>query len=355
MGFSCGFLGLPNVGKSTIFNALSAAGAAVENYPFCTTQAQIGTVSVPDSALDQLADLFPEKEKVNTKLEFIDIAGLVEGAHQGEGLGNQFLSDIRGVDALLHVVRCFEDPDVAAAQGGVDPRGDVGVIQTELMLKDLETVEKRLDKADPNDPLQPLFLKLKRELESGTPLRQVDLTQQEKQELKGISPLTLKPVLYVANVSEDSSPECPREVEKIAQENQAPYLKIHGEIEAEVAELVEEEEQSQAYLEAWGVEESSLSRMIKAGYRLLNLVTYYTIEGPEVRAWTISCGSTALDAAGQIHSDFADHFVHCKVIEVDDLISAGSIKKAQEQGLLRRKGEDYEVQDGDVLRIVSAA
>ncbi len=355
MGFSCGFLGLPNVGKSTLFNALSAAGAEVEGYPFCTTEAQVGTVKVPDEQLEGLAELFPEKEKINTEIEFYDLAGLVEGAHHGEGLGNKFLSEIRGVDALIHVVRCFENSDVPFGEATRDPIQNLETIKSELLLKDLETVENRLDSLEQEEEqLKDLYEKLKEDLEEGVPIRDHDLSPRENRDLKSISPLTGKPLLYVVNVSEDSPRECIEDVKKRASEDEAEVMEINAEIEAEVRELGLNKDEREEYLEEWGLEETALDRLIRAGYDLLNLVTFYTTDGPEVRAWTVPEGSTALEAAGKIHSDFAESFIYAEVVSIDELLSHGDMKGARQDGILNRRGEDYEIQDGDVVHFVSS-
>ena len=355
MGFSCGFLGLPNVGKSTLFNALSAAGAKVEGYPFCTTEAQIGTVSVPDEKLDELARLVPEKEKIYTKIEFYDLAGLVKGAHQGEGLGNQFLSEIRGVDALVHVVRCFKNPDVPSEEEASNPANKIETIKSELLLKDLETVEKRLSGLERGeDQLKEMYEELRDDLEAGIPIRDHEFTPYEREELKSISPLTGKPVLYVANISEDSSEDCIKTVKTHAREDETASLTINGEIEAEVQELDLSNEEQTEYLQEWGLEESALDRLVRTGYDLLNLVTFYTTDGPEVRAWTIPEGSTALDAAGKVHSDFADSFIFAEVVHVDQLLDRGDMKGAKEDGLIKRRGDDYQIEDGDVIHFVSS-
>ncbi len=367
MGFSCGLVGLPNAGKSTLFNALTAAGAKVASFPFSTIDAQHGIVPVPDPRLDALYELFTRqgesKRKVPTTLEFIDIAGLVRGAHKGEGLGNQFLAEIRNVDAIVHVVRCFRDPDIMHPEGDIDPRRDIELVETELLLKDLETFEKRVGELEAKrrvgdksvEAELEFFQKLFEAVGSGVPIRKLKLTEDERRQLRGINPLTLKPVLYVANVGDpQSDAECARAVEEIAREREGMAVVIAAKLEMEVLEVAETPEERALYLKEWGIEESGLSKVVRAGYELLDLVTFYTIDGPEVRAWTVPRGTPARKAAGKIHSDFEKRFIQAEVASVDDVRAQGSWGKLRELGKLRRVGEDYEVQDGDVIHFVIA-
>lgn len=363
MGFSCGLVGFPNAGKSTLFNALTEAGAKVAAFPFSTIDPQKGIVPVPDERLERLAAQFPDKRKVPTTLEFIDIAGLVKGAHKGEGLGNQFLAEIRPVDAIVHVVRCFSDPDVVHPEGSLDPKRDIELVETELLLKDLETFEKRLKELESKRRLGDkgvekeleLFRRLTEAVGGGTPLRQLKLTDDELAMLRGISPLTLKPVLYVANVGEpDRDAEYARMVEQMAQERGGVSVTIAAKLEMEVLEIAETPEERAVYLKEWGIEESGLSKLIRAGYALLGLVTFYTIDGPEVRAWTVAKGTPARKAAGKIHSDFELRFIQAEVASLDDVLAHGSWGKLRERGKLHRVGEDYAVRDGDVIHFVIA-
>ena len=363
MGFSCGLVGFPNAGKSTLFNALTAAGAKVAAFPFSTIDPQKGVVPVPDERLDRLAEIFPDKRKVPTTLEFIDIAGLVKGAHKGEGLGNQFLAEIRNVDAIVHVVRCFRDPDVPHPEGDVDPKRDIELVETELLLKDLETFERRLKELESKRRLGDkgvekeleLFRRLTEAVGAGTPLRSLKLAADERRALRGISPLTLKPVLYVANVGDpERDAEYARIVGQIAEERGGASVTIAAKLEMEVLEIAETPEERALYLKEWDIEESGLSKLIRAGYELLKLVTFYTIDGPEVRAWTVPQGTPARRAAGKIHSDFERRFVQAEVATVDDVLAHGSWAKLREQGKLQRVGEDYTVQDGNVVHFVIA-
>lgn len=360
MGFQCGLVGLPNAGKSTLFNALTAAGAKVASFPFSTVEPQVGVVAVPDERLEKLSKLFPDKQRIPTTLEFIDIAGLVEGAHRGEGLGNQFLAAIRNVDLIVHVVRCFEDPDVPHPEGTIDPRRDIELVETELLLKDLETLEKRVgklraqarvgDKSAAKD--LEFYEKLLEAVGRGLPLRGLDLSDEERTKLKELSPLTLKPVLYVANTGEDG--KFFEVVEEAAAERGGAAIAIAGKLEMEVVEAAETPEERALYLKEWGLEESGLSKLVRAGYRLLKLVTFYTIDGPEVRAWTVREGTPARKAAGKIHSDFEKRFIQAEVASVEELLEHGSAAKLKELGRLRREGESYAVRDGDVIHFVIA-
>ncbi len=359
---SFGLVGLPNAGKSTIFNALTSAGAKVEAYPFCTIDPHHGVAPVPDARLDKLHSLFPEKKKVPAAIEVVDIAGLVKGAAQGEGLGNQFLAEIRGVDAILHVVRCFEDPDVAHPTGTLDVRRDIEIVETELLLKDLETLEKR--RARIRKLAQTGDKEAKRELEllerliqavgAGTPIRALGLSEEELARLKDLAPLTAKPVLYVANVGDEGENELSAEVGRLAAERGAGWVVIRGRLEAEVAEAAQGEEERRAFLAEWGLAESALVRLVRAAYELLDLVTFYTFEGPEVRAWPVPAGTTAPEAGGVIHSDFRDRFVLAEVMDLEELLAAGSERALREQGKIVRAGRDYRVRDGDVIYFICA-
>jgi len=362
MGLSIGIVGLPNVGKSTLFNALSgSAKAQAANYPFCTIDPNVGIVPVPDARLAALAKLFQPKKTTPTTLEFVDIAGLVAGASKGEGLGNQFLSHIRQVDAVAHVLRCFDDPDVVHVSNRVDPRGDRDVVETELMLKDLESVEKRRERAQKNAkaPGKPGELakaelealdRVKAGLDGGTPVRLQKLSADDRALLGDLFLLTGKPVLYIANVDESQlGKDDPRvrAVQEMAVAEGAEVVVISGKVESEIAELGEADRQE--FLAGLGLEEPGLDRLVHASYHLLGLITYLTAGEDECRAWTVRRGSTAPQAAGVIHSDFEKGFIKAEVIRIEDLLRLGSEAAVKTAGLLRIEGKEYVVQDGDVM------
>lgn len=358
MGFNCGIVGLPNVGKSTIFNALTSAGAQASNYPFTTIDPNVGIVDMPDIRLDKLVEIYQPKKVTPTTMEFVDIAGLVKGAAQGEGLGNKFLANIREVDAIAHVVRCFNDPNVVHVGGKVDPRTDIEVVEAELMLADLDAIEKRLFKAEKQakagdkKALEEVeFMKrLKDMLSRGEPVRRATHSEEEVAWLKSYNLLSAKPVLYAANVAEDMLDKPNPHVDavrKIAAEEGAKVVVISGQVEGEIAQLPIEERKE--YLAEMGLKESGLDRMIRAGYDLLGLITYFTAGEKEVRAWTITKGTKAPQAAGKIHTDFEKGFIRAEVFHYDDLMRLKTPQAVKEAGLLRSEGKDYVVKDGDIM------
>ena len=354
-----GIVGLPNVGKSTMFNSITKAGAECANYPFCTIEPNVGVVAVPDERVDNLAKMYNPQKVTKAVVEFVDIAGLVKGASKGEGLGNKFLSHIREVDAIVQVVRCFENPNVVHVDGSVNPLRDIETINLELIFADLETLDKRLDKATKNLKADKkyqfeidLIKILKDNLNKGIPVRALEFSEEEQEIMKDMFLLTAKPIIYIANISEEQlqnaeNEEMVKQVKEYASKEKAEVIPLCVKIEEELSGL--DEQDKKEMLEALGLEESGLDKLIKKSYSLLGLISFLTAGEPEVRAWTIKKGTKAPQAAGKIHSDIERGFIKAEVVSYDDLMKAGSMVSAKEKGLVRQEGKDYVMEDGDIV------
>lgn len=364
MSLNCGIVGLPNVGKSTIFSALTASSVKIENYPFCTIEPNVGIVEVPDERLHKIAGIFEIEKRIPATIEFLDIAGLVEGASQGEGLGNQFLARIREVNVIIHVVRCFENPDVSHPYDEINPLHDIEIIEMELTLKDLETVEKQIKKnkkllkngnkttiQDVKNRISVLE-KLKKFMEEGRPVRKIELSDREKNTIRDLNLLSSKKVLYVCNIGENDineDSECVQNVRNYSDEQNSQVVKICGKDEAEIA-MLETEEEKKEFMEMLGIKEMGLHKLIRTAYNLLDLRTFFTENGKEVRAWDFKKGMKAPQAAGIVHTDFQEGFIKAEVYNCKDLFKYESKNKLKENGKIRIEGKDYRVKDGDIIQ-----